>query len=393
MTSSSLSLCSVCTFGIGGRIAEAPTVLPVHAIAERRGHDVAVLFGELRQLPPVVVEERVLRAAQAVQRDDQRKRARRRVRRGHVHPVRHHFLRVVECVVALDVARAAGERIAVRFHRGEHRLGAGEILVDVQRAQLEAAAIDVAHAIDRIEDLGAQRFGCGLRLVLEPAGPFVDPFVQRDTERRVAERARGVGDLHDDEVPAVRHAAQIELEFLRRFAQIAADALDRLELFHDRERRGATGIGPSRHESRTRRERARELDGRRVELFEPHDVRLLRFDNDAIGAQQERVGEVRAVGPRSAGEKCVALGEQAPQLAGASQPIGVAQIPIERVELALELAGGIRGGSSARVSDVHGGDARERLRPRDGRCKRGEQGGPREYARQCRHGGDNTAAA
>ena len=146
---------------------QAPSVRPIDAISERRSDDVAVLIGQFRQLLVVAIEKGVLRTAETVQRNDQRKRPRAIVGRRYVHVVRHHFAGGAKKVMALEVAGALGEWILFRFDRSDDRLSGGTILARIKRPQLHPTTIDVPHPIDRKQNIRAHAVRRGLRLAFK----------------------------------------------------------------------------------------------------------------------------------------------------------------------------------------------------------------------------------
>ena len=210
---------------IGRRIAEPPAVRAVDAIPERRRDDVAVLFGELRHHAVVAREERILGAAETVQRDDEREGRSLRARRvagRHVEAIRHDLAGRREQVVALEVAGSGRERVLARAHRRRGRFRFREIVIGIEGPQLQPPAVDVPHAIDGKEDLGPQRFRRCRASASSRDDEIVQPFAHRDRERRAAERARAVRHVDVQLVRAVGNALQIQLEHRRRLAQIAS---------------------------------------------------------------------------------------------------------------------------------------------------------------------------
>ncbi len=264
--------------------------------------------------------------------------------------------------MALEVARACRERILARAHRGCGGFGFREIVIRVERPQLQPAAIDVPHAIDREEDVGPHRIRRMPRVGLEPRHEIVQPLARRDRERGAAERARAVRDVDVQLIRAVRHALQIELEQRRRFAQVARHAVDRAEIFHDLGRALCTLCTlcplPQR---RVRGQRAIELNRRRVDLFQPDLVEPRRVDDDAIAADDERVGEVRRVGPLPAGQQRRALRVEAAELTDVPEPRRFGDLPIDLVNLRLELSLRPDRRLLRAVAHAHRREARERL--------------------------------
>ena len=135
-------------------------------------------------------------------------------------------------VVALEVAGARGKRILAGTDGGRDRFRVREILIRIERPQFEASAVDVAHAVDREEDVGPQRLRRVLRVGLEPRHEIVQPLAHRDRQRRASERPRAVRHVDVQLIAAVRHALQIELEHRGRFPQVARHAVDRPEILH-----------------------------------------------------------------------------------------------------------------------------------------------------------------
>src|SRR5262249_11263122 len=145
--------------GIRRRISEAPPVAAVHAVTQRGGDDVAVLFGEWRKRFVVAIKERVLGSTETMERDDQRIGARAVVRLRHVHVVRDDLACGVEQVVPLEVAGLRGKRVLASARGSRYSLSLRKILVGIERAQFEPGAVYVSHPVDGEENLGAQVFG------------------------------------------------------------------------------------------------------------------------------------------------------------------------------------------------------------------------------------------
>ena len=120
-------------------------------------------------------------------------------------------MRRVEQVVTLQIARTSREGLCAGLERGDRRIRVRKIPLGVQRAQLELAAIHIAHPIDGIEDLGARRLGCPRRRILEATHRLIESFPHDHTERRTAECARRVRDINDHDIATVGDVTQIEL--------------------------------------------------------------------------------------------------------------------------------------------------------------------------------------
>ena len=126
---------------------------------------------------------------------------------------------------------------------------------------------------------------------------------------------------------------------------------------------GAGGADPLPQRD-VRGQRVLQRHRRRVDLFEPHLVRLRRVDDDArVRSTSDREYSTR----RSTGRRCQqrhALREQAAQLAGSSEPRRLGDLRVERVDLRLELALRLHRVLARGVADAHRRQAGERLRAR-----------------------------
>ena len=85
-----------------------------------------------------------------------------------------------------------------------------KIALGIERAQFEAAAVHVAHAIDRIEDVGPNVRWCAPRLGLEPCHDIVEPFAEADGEDDRTERTTSVREFGRQLVSAVRDALDVQ---------------------------------------------------------------------------------------------------------------------------------------------------------------------------------------
>ena len=168
---------------------------------------------------------------------------------------------------------------------------------------------------------------------------------------------------------AVGDVVQVEIEEERRLAQVARDAVERAEILDQRRiPRRLRRARAARRRLRSvtcARDRVLQRERRRVDLFEPHRVRLRRIDDDARGAQHERPRVVERRRSRASPlQQRDALGEQAAELAALPEPRRVGDLRVERVDLRLELALRLHGVLARGVADAHRREAGERLRAR-----------------------------
>ncbi len=238
----------------------------------------------------------------------------------------------------LEVARLPVERVLAAARRGRNRFGGREVLVGIERAQLEAPAIDLLHAIDRIQDVvahGDRRLpGVGF----EACHECVEPFLRRDEQRRRSEIARLVVHADGQLIGAVSHVLNIKLEGKRRVAEVAAEAVEDAKILHDlrRRRRSRAARGCRRRpcpQFHVRFQRTFELNRRAVDLFEPDDVRLRGIGHDPIRADHQRVGVVGRICPLTAREQRLAFGEEPPHFGGLAEARRFGDFAIERVDL------------------------------------------------------------
>ena len=297
--------------------------------------------------------------------------------------------------MAFEIAGAAGERILFRLQRGDDALGRGEIFVRIEGAQLEASAIHIAHPIDREEDLGAHGVRRLLRRGLQARDGVVEPYAQRDRQRRGSERRRLIHQFGDEHVRAVGDVVEIELERKRRFAQVARDAVERSEILDQLRnllrliRRRRRGTLAKRH---VRGERSLELDRRREDLLEPHRVRFRRIDDEAVGAQHDRMRVLDRVGPWTAVQQRQPFCVEPAQLAALAEARRFRNLRVERVDLRLQRALRFHGVLARHVPDAHRRQIGERLAERRRRCERDNQKGDEKkktlfHRRECYYQG------
>jgi hypothetical protein len=171
-----------------------------------------VLLGERGERLVVVLEEGVFSSAESVERDDERVRARAVVRRRHVHVIRDDLPRGVEQVVPLEITGFRRKRILARARGCGHGLGFDEILIRIERAELDPGAVHVTHPIDWEENVRAQVFRCFLRVGFEPCHEIVETLAQVDEQGARAKRPIAVDGLDIQLVSAVGHIANVELK-------------------------------------------------------------------------------------------------------------------------------------------------------------------------------------
>ena len=273
--------------------------------------------------------------------------------------------------MAFQVAGSSGERIAAGRRCRGRGLGRGEVTIRIERPQLEAAAVDVAHPIVGEQDLGARSRHGVFRGAFELCDGCVQPLAQCDVQSGGTDRFCVVEHVDRQQVAAVGDVMDIDFERKRRLAQVAADAVERAQILHNfgrwgRRRAGCRWCRPF-PQCRLRGERVIEVDRRRVDLFEPEREWLGRIGHHGGCAHDEGCGEVGLVGPRAAVEQRHALRIQPAQLAVSSQPGRFGNLRVQRVDLRLQLALRLHLVFSRGISDANAREVGERLRQRRGR--------------------------
>ena len=291
-----------------GRIRrQAEPVEAVTAEAERRDDDVATLLRQRRDRPAVPVHERVFVGAEAVQRDDQRVAARTVIPGRHVDPVGHDLAGGGEQVMPLESPGPSGERITPAGRIRGDGLGRRQFRGDVERAQLDDAAVDLADVIARVAQVVADAGRGSRRLRFQSFQTLVDALQERQAQAHRAERPLAVRHAHLENVDAVVEAREVEIHRERRLAQVACDVVEASQRCgRDGGRRGSgrprRRLRRQRANRRGRGERLRQRDGGSEDLLQAHDVGTRRIDHHRRRTQHQRALELLRVRPRSSGQ-------------------------------------------------------------------------------------------
>ncbi len=138
--------------------------------------------------------------------------------------------------MTLEVAGSPVERVlAALDRRGDGKCGR-KIALGIERPQFEAAAVHVAHAVDRIEDVGPNVCGRSPCLGLEACDEIVEPLAEADREDDRTERTASVREFGRQLVSAVGDALDVHVHHERRIPEVARDTVERAEVLHDRTR-------------------------------------------------------------------------------------------------------------------------------------------------------------
>ena len=135
----------------------------------------------------------------------------------------------------LHVASPAGVRILAAARSLGNLLRARDLARNIESPKWQSASIDIPDSIDWEKHV---RFhGCGQRQSRQSACRGVETLVQRDRQRRDAERRVLVYDLYGQEVLPVWYIRDVNLDCERRLPQVAAHALHGAEVLDDLRKR------------------------------------------------------------------------------------------------------------------------------------------------------------
>ena len=177
----------------------------------------------------------------------------------------------------------------------------------------------MAQAIHGKEEVGAYRLGCLCCGGLKSRHGGIKPGSHHQRERRGAEGAGTVAQLHRHRVCAVGHVAQVGLNDERRVAQVAWDGIKGAQCFdHAHRRRGRAPIGPL-PQGGGGHQRSIERDRRRVNLLYAHGPASCGVGHLPVGARHQRTGKLRLWRPRPSRQHGGRLRIEPPQLRGAAQ--------------------------------------------------------------------------